>query len=318
MIEEDFLHWKIPRSSPAGCFNESRLEDELPPWTKITIRVSPSAEEGIANLLFELGAGGLTIQEGTCSCPCLTVFFPSDIDLPPKLETIAGYLASLKDLGIDPGPGELQLLPWREAGEAERWKDFFQPLLLGKRLVIKPTWEDYRPGPTEVVIEIDPGRAFGTGRHATTAICLRFLERWVRGGERILDLGTGSGILAVAALKMGARLVKALEIDPEAARIALQNCRLNGVQEGAEIINDSLASLSPETFDILVANLSLEEILPLLPSLASFLAPRSGISFLSGILRKEMNVLGEALAASGLDLVELEFQSEWIGVGVKR
>ncbi len=189
-------------------FNEGCPEDEFPPWTQVTIKASPLAEEGLANLLFELGAGGVTAHEGTPSHLCLTAFFPSDIHLPSKLKIIAGYLASLKDLGIDPGPSEIQTLPWKETGEVERWKAFFKPLHLGKRLVIKPTWEDYRPDPEEVIIEIDPGRAFGTGRHPTTAICLRFLERWVRGGERILDLGTGSGILAIAALKLGAKSVR--------------------------------------------------------------------------------------------------------------
>jgi len=298
-------------------FNEGCPEDEFPPWTQVTIKVSPLAEEGLANLLFELGAGGVTAHEGTPSHLCLTAFFPSDIHLPSKLKIIAGYLASLKDLGIDPGPSEIQTLPWKETGEAERWKAFFKPLHLGKRLVIKPTWEDYRPDPEEVVIEIDPGRAFGTGRHPTTAICLRFLERWVRGGERILDLGTGSGILAIAALRLGAKSVKALEIDPEAARVALQNCRLNGVGQGVEVITDSLSSLSAETFDILIANLTLEEILPLLPILAPYLAPSRGISFFSGILRKEIGTVKSALETVGLLLMELELQNEWVGLGVR-
>jgi len=318
VTEENSLHLKIPPSFAAEGFNGSCLEDQLLPWTQVTIKVCSLAEEGLANLLFELGAGGVTAHEGTSSYLCLTAFFPTDIHLPSKLEIIASYLASLKDLGIDPGPSEIQALPWKETGEAERWKDFFRPLHLGKRLVIKPTWEDYRSDPEEVFIEIDPGRAFGTGRHPTTAICLRFLERWVRGGEKVLDLGTGSGILAIAALKLGAKSVKAVEIDPEAARVALQNCRLNAVEQGVEIINDSLSSLSPETFDILVANLTLEEILLLLPALAPRLVPRRGISFFSGILRKELDALRSALRTAGLLLMELEIQGEWVGVGVKR
>ena len=133
-----------------------------------------------------------------------------------------------------------------------------------------------------------------------------------------MDLGTGSGILAIAVLKLGARSVKALEIDPEAARVALQKCRLNGVGQGVESINDSLSSLSPETFDIMVANLTLEEILPLLPAVVPHLVPSRGISFFSGILRKEMGALRAALGTAGLLLTELELQSEWVGVGAKR
>jgi ribosomal protein L11 methyltransferase len=296
----------------------SRPDDEFFSWTKISIRVSPLAEEGLANLLFELGAQGLTVQEDPSSCLCLTTCFPAEPCLPSKLEMIARYLASLKDMGIDPGPSQVEVFPWKEAGETERWKDFFKSLLLGKRLVIKPTWEDYQADASEVLIEIDPGRAFGTGRHPTTAICLRFLERWVRGGERVCDLGTGSGILAIAALKLGAGSVKALEIDPEAARAALRNCRSNRVERDVEIIGESLSCLSHEIFDLLVANLTLEEMLPLLPEVPSRLDPCRGVALLSGILREEMNVLEAALWASGLLLRKLEFQGEWMGVGVKR
>jgi ribosomal protein L11 methyltransferase len=297
--------------------SESRLEEESPPWTKVTVRVSCPAEEGLANLLSELGASGLIIQEDPSSCLRLTAFFPPLSDLPPKVETISCYLDSLKDLGIDPGPAQVEVLPWRETGESERWKHFFKPLLLGRRLVIKPTWENYPSDPSEVIIEIDPGGAFGTGRHPTTAACLRFLERWVRGGETVLDLGTGSGILAIAALKLGAQSVKALEIDREAARVALQNCQLNRVRERVEIIGGSLSSLSAETFDIVVANLTFQEILPLVSELASHLTPYKGIAFLAGILRRELSSLEAALGISGLHLVEWEFQGEWIGVGVR-
>ena len=183
--------------------------------------------------------------------------------------------------------------------------------------MIKPTWEDYPPDPSEVIIEIDPGRAFGTGRHPSTALCLRFLERWVRGGERVLDLGTGSGILAIAAAKLGARLVKALEVDAESARIARQNFELNRVEGKGEVCGTSLASLADETFEIVVANLTLEEILPTLFLLGPHLAPREGILFLSGILRNEMDELRVTWEAAHLAMVELEFQGGWLGAGLK-
>jgi len=297
--------------------HENRLEDESLPWVQVSIQVSQPAEEGLANLLFELEAGGLISQGDQASGVCLTAYFPSDNHLPSKLQAVAHYLTALAGLGIDPGPTQIQLLPWRESGEAERWKDFFKPLLLGRRLVIKPTWEDYLLDPSEVIIEIDPGRAFGTGRHPSTALCLRFLERWVRGGEGVLDLGTGSGILAIAAAKLGARLVKALEVDAESARIARQNFELNRVEGKGEVCGTSLASLADETFEIVVANLTLEEILPTLSLLGPHLAPRKGILFLSGILRKEMDELRVTWEAAHLAMVELEFQGEWLGVGLK-
>jgi ribosomal protein L11 methyltransferase len=214
------------------------------------------------------------------------------------------------------GPGEIRILPWRDEGQAEKWKDFFKPLLLGKRLVIKPTWEDYLPRPSEVIVAVDPGRAFGTGRHPTTTLCLRFLERQVKGGERVLDVGTGSGILAIAAAKLGAGRVTALEIDPESAQVAWGNVKLNGVEEKVEVVEGTLCSLFPAVFEILVANLTVEEILPLVPALSSRLASPDGILFLSGILRGERNHLLECLEARQLSVKELEVQGEWVGVGV--
>ena len=172
--------------------NESHLEDEFPPWTQVPLSVSPLAEEGLANLLFELGAGGLIAQEATPSYLRLAAFSPSEIHIPLTLGISTCSLTSLKDLGIDPGPSEVQTVPWKETGEAERWKDLFKPLGVGKRLVIKPNWEDYCPDPEEVIIGIDRGRDFGTGRHPTTAICPRFPGEV--GQRRGKNLGSGHGI----------------------------------------------------------------------------------------------------------------------------
>jgi len=297
--------------------DESCPEDAPVPWTQVRIRVSPPAQEGLANLLFELGAGGLSTEEEGLPCPCLSAYFPSGSQLPSALQILAKYLSSLAEMGVDPGPQEMEVLPWRDMGEVSRWKDFFKPLLIGKRLIIKPSWEHYEPHPLDLIIEIDPGRAFGTGRHPSTAICLRFLERWVQGGERVLDLGTGSGILAIAAAKLGAGAVMALEIDPASAEIARQNVRLNGLKDQIEVKEGTLFDLPHQAFDLCIANLTREDVLPLLSSLRALLGPRGGILFLSGILWAEMESLRVSLEEAHLWIREWEVQQEWTGVGIE-
>ncbi|MDH7500499.1 MAG: 50S ribosomal protein L11 methyltransferase [candidate division NC10 bacterium] len=295
--------------------DENGPEGAPAPWAQVRIQVSPPAQEGLANLLLELGAGGLLVQEEGLPHPCLSAYFPSDSQLPSTLQALARYLSSLAEMGLDPGPQKLEVLPWRDRGESERWKDFFKPLLLGRRLVIKPSWEWYEADPEDLVLEMDPGRAFGTGRHPSTAICLRFLERRVQGGERILDLGAGSGILAIAAAKLGARAVTALEIDPPSAKIARENVNRNGLMDQVEVREGTLSDLPREIFDLCVANLTLEEILPLLPALRALLGDRRGVLFLSGILREEMGSLRRSLEAADLSVKEWEVQREWAGLG---
>jgi len=298
--------------------DEHRLETETDPWIQVTIRVAPGAEEGLANLLFELGSAGLETHEEEPSGPLLTAYLPSHCDLPSILRVITHYLDSLAQLGIAPRSSMIQWLPWRDMGEAEGWRDYFKPLLLGKRLVVKPSWDCYEPDLSEAVIEIDPGRAFGTGRHPSTGICLRFLERWIQGGEKVMDLGTGSGILAVAAAKLGAERIVALEIDPESAQIARENAKLNGAEEKIQIWEGSLPLCPHHDFDLCVANLSLKEIQSLLPTIRFHLRSEKGILFLSGILRAEVDILRTLLHHSLWRFVELEFQGEWAGLGVRR
>jgi ribosomal protein L11 methyltransferase len=288
------------------------------PWNQVTIRIAPEAEEGLANLLFELGSTGLVTHEEEPPGPLLTAYFPSHHDLPSTLKAIAHYLDSLAQIGIDPRASTIQSLPWQDMGEADGWRQYFKPLLLGRRWVIKPSWDDYEPDPSEIVIEIDPGRAFGTGRHPSTGICLRFLERWMRGGEEVLDLGTGSGILAIAAAKLGAGRVTALDVDPDSVQIARENARLNMAEQRIRICQGSLPLVPDQDFDLCVANLSLKEIRPLLPSLRCHLRSEKGILFVSGILRAEVDILRALLDHSHWRWVELEFQGEWAGLGFRR
>ena len=190
----------------------------------------------------------------------------------------------------------------REESWRDSWKKHFGVQRIGRALVVKPSWTQYRLKGSEIVIEIDPGMAFGTGQHPTTAMCLRALEERVRPGAAVLDLGCGSGILAIAAAKLGAARVLALDLDPNAVRAARQNAAANGVEHIIDVREGTLALESltqPDTFDIIVANISGLTLERLSPALAPSLAP-GGLLITSGFLEDAVYGLCKAYEAAGL------------------
>ena len=191
------------------------------------------------------------------------------------------------------------------------WKRYFRPRRIGRRLLVKPSWARYRTRMGDTVIEIDPGMAFGTGQHPTTAMCLRALEGRVRRGDDVLDVGTGSGILAVAAAKLGAGRVLALDIDPQAVKAARENAAANGVGDAVEVREGTLPeSMAGERFDIIVANISGLTLERLAASLAGALRD-GGALIVSGFLEDAVAGLGRVFAAAGLRVDSVEADGVW-------
>jgi ribosomal protein L11 methyltransferase len=239
---------------------------------------------------------------------------------------VKGYLPAGPDslrlrrsLRLALGLAPLQHPPrWRRARRlAERswrdsWKRHFGVQRLGRQLVVKPSWTRYAARGREIVIEIDPGLAFGTGQHPTTAMCLRALEEMLRPGMRLLDLGTGSGILAITAAKLGAGRVMALDVDPQAVKAASQNSAANGV---AALVEASEGTLTEEggalaAFDLIVANISSVAIQRLAPALARALAP-GGALVASGFLEDAVDGLTRAFVDVGLTRDRLLADHAW-------
>jgi ribosomal protein L11 methyltransferase len=196
---------------------------------------------------------------------------------------------------------------WREA-----WKRYFAPTRVGQRLVVRPPWAEHAARRDDVVIEIDPGMAFGTGQHATTAMCLRALEGLVRPSARVLDLGTGSGILAIAAARLGAASVLALDIDPMAVEAARGNVMANGVGDAVRVEEGTLdeALAAGEGFDLIVANISGQVLEARSPLIAQALAP-GGRILAGGFLEDALDSLGRRLAALGLTVVDVMAEGDW-------
>lgn len=217
-----------------------------------------------------------------------------------KLADFARYL--------EMGEGYLGWSEVREDDWAENWKKYYQTLHLTKRIVINPSWLDYEPQAGELVIKLDPGSAFGTGTHETTALCVRLLDELVQPGARVLDLGTGSGILAIVAAKLGAGYVEALDIDDLAISAARQNIRQNEVD--VRLHQGELDSAVLAEYDLIVANIIADVIIDLLPQTPALLA-RQGLLLLSGIIEDKLPAVKKAAQDLGLLLLRQEKDQDW-------
>ncbi len=230
------------------------------------------------------------------------------------LEAISFLRARLDAAGI------AHAIRWEKVEEedwATAWKQFYHPTHIGSRLVVCPSWEPYAPQPQEVVLTLDPGMAFGTGTHETTRLCLELLEQVVTPGTSLLDVGTGSGILAVAALLLGARSAVGVDIDEVAVRVATENAQQNGVAGRAAFLAGDLTQKVEGTYQVVTANIVADVILRLLPDLGRFLQP-GGDFIASGIIDTREQELVEAVAAAGYRIVEVRRLGGWVAIHARR
>lgn len=218
--------------------------------------------------------------------------------------------------------GELDTRLVHEEDWAAAWKDHFPVLRLGRRLVIRPTWREHHAQADEVVISLDPGMAFGTGLHPTTRLCLAGIERWADtgrlAGTRVLDVGCGSGILAITAALMGARAVLGLDTDPLAVETTRANARLNGVGSIIEARQGSVPRPPPAIYDRVVANLVAGVLVDLAPDLAAALEPNGGRLLAGGIFHDRAPEVEAAFESAGLLVVGRASEADWLAIEAER
>ncbi len=201
---------------------------------------------------------------------------------------------------------------------AESWKAFFHPIQVSEKIVIKPTWRHYSARPGDIIIEIDPGMAFGTGAHPTTAMCIRLIEKYLRPGDAFLDVGTGSGILMLAAEKLGASRLMGIDSDDVAVGIARNNLLKNDVpQEKFQLVTGSFVEGITGNFQLVAANIVAEVIIRLLGCVHSVLAPEALI-ICSGIIDKKSDMVKDALACHGFEIADMLTQEEWVAIAAKK
>ena len=223
--------------------------------------------------------------------------------------------ARLLECGID---AQITTSGVSEEDWAESWKKYYKPIKTGNRLVIVPVWETYEPAPEEITVLMDPGMAFGTGTHETTRLCASLLESYVKEGCTVLDVGCGSGILAISAAKLGAASAYACDIDPVAVRIAKENCVLNQTENVTAAVSDLLRDVPEQRYDVCVANIVADVIIRMAPDIGRFMK-EDGVLIVSGIIEERADEVLSVLSANGLQTVGGKRENGWYaGVVTKR
>jgi len=277
-----------------------------PRYPYVHVDVASDEVEEVSYLLWELGAQGVEERDGTtlarndANHVTLVASFESDEAAGMAISELAQWSPRLEHVVGD---------AWRE-----NYKKFFKVTRLGERLVIRPSWEPYEPAPSDVVVTVDPGRAFGTGTHESTRLLMMQLDRIVRGGERVLDVGCGTGILAICALKLGARDAYCIDVDPDAVEVTRENAASNQVAPQVEASTQDVADVQGQ-YPLVLANIQATVLIPLATPIAARVAP-GGTLLLSGIL---LGQEGEVQAAyPGFSLEAAPVEGEWIALVLKK
>jgi len=301
-------------------------QKEAERWLKVEIAAPSILMDAIANYLTERGAQGVyqeTIEsqgEGdfplTAADETLQAFFPDDGRGEKRVSALNKYLQSLEEIFPDLEKASLRTQIISDPDWGEQWKKYFKPVRVSNNIIIKPTWERYSPASRDIVIEIDPGMAFGTGQHASTRMCIETLEDTImkdRSVEnwRVLDVGCGTGILGITAAKLGAQEVICVDIDKKAVEIALENAAINGVNEKVRILNGDVTAITAAPRNLIIANLTAKLLIKLRHHLAERLLP-GGYMIISGIIEQDIPNIEDHFLNTELIVQRQLKENEWV------
>ncbi len=298
-------------------------------WLELTVQAHPEAIESVSELLSQHTSGGVAIEEPielfdegqeyrvVTGKPVLVhAYLPIDGKEEMARQKIAEGLWHFSSLGAH-FVGELTTRTVNEEDWANAWKEYFHVTHIGQRLVIRPSWREYTPTPNEVVLTLDPGMAFGTGLHPTTRMCLEQVERRVHTGMKVLDVGTGSGILAIAAAKLGAESVYAIDNSSVAVESTLANTEINDLNERIMVVlgvlDDAEATRMAGQYDFVIANIIAHIIGSIASQLTQVVSP-TGVLVVSGIIEARRQDAEGPLLAAGLELVEQVLIDDWLAL----
>ena len=293
-------------------------------WLELSIETPPEYVEPLVEIFHRYGEGGVAIEQPGG-------FNPDEDEKPgvPDRVTVKTYLPedpttdrrrAQIDIGVRLVAHLAPVTELRERRVSQQewqnsWKEFFHVLRVGKRIVICPTWRQHESQANEVLIQLDPGMAFGTGHHPTTRMCLEVIEQELMPGDRLLDLGCGSGILSIAAIKLGADRAVGFEIDPVAVGAGRANISLNGLSGEIELVHGTLPSprAPAQFFDFVVANISARVIIEMAGRIVECVAP-GGKLLLSGIIDHHVEGVAEALASEGATIGQRYQDDDWVAL----
>jgi len=278
------------------------------------LNIDGESAEAVAELFNRYGHGGAVMDAYPPHYDRVTVRTVLPEDDPDRLNKMTVMLMLMGQL-LPQGLPEPQLSNIGENDWAESWKEHFHPIRIGKHFVIKPTWRDYQPAAEDVMIEIDPGLAFGSGLHPTTQLCLELLENMPLTDQSVFDVGTGSGILAMAAWKLGARPILAVDNDDVAVRVAQENFTLNGVTAETAVgsANDNMG----QTWQIVIANIIAPVLTEILPDLAAAVS-EGGQLILSGMLAEQEADMRAQVEALQLTVTNRHQIDDWVALVIAK
>ena len=294
-------------------------------WTDIRLTVSKADAEAAEAVATMIAEGGIyiedysDIEEQVEQIAHVDLIEQELLDKPRDTVIIHMYLepgdSPVETLALIAARMEAAGIPYTSETEGVEqedwqngWRKYYHPMDVGQRLAVVPSWQDYETSRVKLIL--DPGLAFGTGGHETTNLCLEVLDERVRGGERVLDIGTGSGILAIAALKLGAAVAEGVDIDPVAVRTAGENAALNGVADKLTVLVGDLSDKASGKYDIITANLVANAIMALAPAVPGLMAD-DAVFIASGIIDSRKDEVIAALEATGLAVLEVKEKRGW-------
>lgn len=286
-----------------------------------------ASKKEIGDIFYDFGATGLKIEEPLAHKNALD-FYKNEKDFLMVDHAVSAYFpmnayAERRKKAIEERFKEtfderediiytIDFYDYEEEDYQNSWKKYFYTQKISERFVVKPTWRDYEPEDDELIIEIDPGRAFGTGTHPTTSLCIKLMEENIKPDTTVIDVGTGSGILMVAAEKLGAKKIVGTDIDPMAVEVAEENLILNKVdmEKAKAYAGDLVSVVREEKFDVVVANILADVLLILLNDI-SRVVKEDGLIIFSGIIEDKLEEMKRAIEEAGLKILEVKADKEW-------
>ncbi len=319
-------------------------------WTEVNIYTSSPAIELLCSKLEDIGIKGFAIRDaedfneflenkngqwdyidddlmGLSSCEtCITVYLPGNEQGRDMLSAIRSMLSAVKAEDTEGVCGRLEaeLSSIREEDWANNWKQYFKPVKVGEKLVIKPSWEEYDTADGRIILEIDPASSFGTGQHHTTRLCLELLEKCLKTGDKVLDMGCGSGILSIGAMLLGAESAVAVDIEQNAAETAAENAAKNNISPekytayaGNILTDDKLADRIDGKYDVITANIVADVLIAMKDYFARYIKD-GGTLIVSGIITERTDEVVDAILSAGFSEPEINSDGGWAAVKFTR
>ncbi len=306
-------------------------------WVEVTIITSSEAVEAVSEMLNSTGVSGVSILDpadmiyrrdhttdwdyfdetiiNTNNEVVVKGYYKKDDKFYDNFEKIKIGVNNLTEFGLDKGLGTVTMNDVKEEDWENNWKQYYKPTKVGEKVVIKPIWEEYNKRSDEVIVELDPGMAFGTGTHETTRMCIKALERHVKAESTVFDIGTGSGILSIAAAKLGAKKVIGVDLDPVAVVSAKQNVSYNDLNN-IEILYGDLMEVVKGKANIVIANIMADIIMFLTEGVKPFIVD-GGYFISSGIILSKKDEVLDKLKSCGFKIEEINIEGEWVCIVAK-